>query len=192
MTQLSTPPSPGLSTPRAVEAPGSLGRVAPECGCGCDEQMDPFTSEGKPRRFINGHNSRLPRGGKVTWICTNCGTEKTPFRSEVHERCGNCVSFRSKGPLHPRWEGGRTKKNGYVYVWKPGHAEATKKGYVLEHRLVAEEMLGRPLSGQEHVHHLNRDRGDNRPENLSILQVSEHASLHGKEGNAKRWGSRHD
>lgn len=58
---------------------------------------------------------------------------------------------------------------GYVYVEAPeGHPRANNKGRVLEHLLVMERMLGRPVEASETVHHKNGVRDDNRPENLEL------------------------
>lgn len=78
------------------------------------------------------------------------------------------------------WRGGRfTTVRGYVYVYRPEHPHATKAGYVFEHRLVMEEMLGRLLEAGEVVHHRNGKKGDNRPENLELeASKAAHAQKH--------------
>lgn len=47
------------------------------------------------------------------------------------------------------------------------------------HRIVAEQILGRPLRKGEVVHHVNNDKRDNRPENLMVFNSQkEHAKWH--------------
>lgn len=76
-----------------------------------------------------------------------------------------------RGERNPAWKGGSYIEpgKGYRMIRKPDHPRARANGYVLEHILVAEEMLGRSLEPGEEVHHRNRDRADNRRENLQIF-----------------------
>ena len=60
---------------------------------------------------------------------------------------------------------------------RPGHPMATKIGYVMEHRLIMAEHLGQMLEPIEVVHHINRNKSDNRIENLLLMQKAEHDRL---------------
>jgi len=80
----------------------------------------------------------------------------------------------------------KKKTDGYIMVYFPDHPCSNKDGYIMEHILVMECILGRHLNENEVVHHINHKRDDNRKENLMLMTASEHMSLHMKERHAKR------
>src|SRR6266511_295533 len=86
---------------------------------------------------------------------------------KVFSREDNC------GERHPAWRGGRyTNKQGYVMVWiAPDDPMASMRstiGYLAEHRLVVARWLGRPLTRQDTVHHVDGNRQNNDLSNLQM------------------------
>lgn len=85
---------------------------------------------------------------------------------------------------------GHKKKrgDGYIYVYFPEHPKSTSDGYIMEHVLVMECLIGRWLNDDEVVHHKNKIRDDNRKENLQLMTFKEHAGFHMKERYATKKG----
>jgi len=63
---------------------------------------------------------------------------------------------------------------GYKLLYKPGHPTASKAGYIAEHRIVMEEHLGRLLTKNEIVHHLDGNKQNNVIENLQLMEKRHH------------------
>ena len=78
-------------------------------------------------------------------------------------------------------KGGRRKHNGYILVYCPDHPNKTKCGYVAEHRLIMEKKIGRYLTKEENVHHIDFNKSNNDINNLMLFPTNkEHMSFHQK------------
>jgi len=88
--------------------------------------------------------------------------------------------IQKKGSKCISWKGGRRIGSlGYVLIYMPEHPHANRHHYVLEHRIVMEKHLGRYLKKTEVVDHINRNRSDNRLENLRLFESNkEHMKAH--------------
>ena len=74
--------------------------------------------------------------------------------------------------------GRKMNKAGYVLLCIHDHPNSDTKGYIFEHRVIAEMNCGRFLKSGEDVHHKNEVKYDNRIQNLEIISRSEHTTLH--------------
>jgi hypothetical protein len=133
-------------TPKPEQIPSGIC----ECGCGEKTEIADRTDAksgvffGYPRRFIKGHSGRV-----LTKLSVKRGKD------------------------NPNWKGGKSIRGGYVEVHMPEHPRADKAGNIREHRLVMEQVLGRPLERHEIVHHKNGIKDDNRPENLELWKLKD-------------------
>lgn len=106
----------------------------------------------------------------VDCTCQWCGQPFQVRRHQLKHGRGKYCS-RSCAAHGNAWGGGRTIKDGYVFVLIEG------KQYP-EHRVIMEKHLGRPLRGDEHVHHIDGNRQNNAIGNLRIVTPGEHTRIH--------------
>jgi len=116
--------------------------------------------------------------------CVDCG-ELCSYNVERCHKCGARRSNKMQGGKDSHsWRGGRqTNTDGYILVWiSPNSsffsmAKKTRTAYILEHRLVMAQSLGRCLHSWEQVHHKNGVKDDNRLENLSLVMVGHKGNI---------------
>lgn len=104
--------------------------------------------------------------------CEHCGKIFKPTKDGARRFCNRLCAARGSG-LAKRKER-LTTIHGYSMLYRPGHPMATKAGYVMEHRLLMAESLGRQLAASEVVHHINGNRGDNSLQNLMVMTKEAH------------------
>src|SRR5207302_550498 len=91
------------------------------------------------------------------------------------------------GKNNPSWKGGRTKLGLYLYIYMPDHPYATKHGYVAEHRLIVEQLIGRCLEPDEVVHHKDGNPENNDPENLQLFSSNAEHLARELKGRVPKW-----
>jgi hypothetical protein len=73
----------------------------------------------------------------------------------------------------------KTKMGKYLCEFAPDNPRATAEGYVYTHVLVAEQTLGRYLTKDECVHHIDTVKYNNEPSNLMVFKTkADHSAFH--------------
>lgn len=142
-----------------------------------------YRQQGQPNKRFCSKPCRDQANRKgVEKACEGCGTAMMVVPSYPNKRfCSRpCYeAHRIKRSGIGRMHNGREvikDHAGYLRIWQPDHPMATQ-GRILEHRWVMEQSLDRYLRTDEHVHHLNGVKDDNRPENLQLMDAQDHRLL---------------
>lgn len=110
-----------------------------------------------------------------TLTCKLCGKQyKTTVGSGRPVYCSSSCRYEDAKRPGNSYVG----SNGYRYIKIHDRIGQTKGEYELEHRLVMEEFLNRPLAYNEIVHHKDGDKLNNAIDNLELLTSSAHQRLH--------------
>jgi hypothetical protein len=132
-------------------------------------------------KYCSNKCSSLSRTTRKQIKCSYC--EKEIIRPQCHIRdinycskeCqGKYISKNKIGKNSIRWKGGISNSSGYISI------RTNKGGYKQQHRTVMENFIGRKLSSNELIHHIDQNKKNNSIENLMIVTRSEHAAIHDK------------
>lgn len=99
--------------------------------------------------------------------CPDCGI----VVSKQATRCKLCQNRKHSRDLG--YPIGRKMVNHQGYVLVKVDSQS-KHNYQPEHRLVMEEAIGRKLSQDEHVHHIDANKQNNAIDNLALLTAEQH------------------
>lgn len=134
-----------------------------ECeGPDCSEQVWVKKSEEGRKRFCSMNCHRLSQEQQLQAVCalSSCGKTYRRKSSAVGLYCSRECYLAHRPELAQGW----INADGYRCISTGGNAAA-----LYEHRMLAEQLLGRPLLPTENVHHVNGNRADNRTDGPFVM-----------------------
>lgn len=99
-------------------------------------------------------------------------------KGKRHYCSETCRSADMSGELSVHWRGGKTVSRGRAMLSAPKHPHANGRGYVPHHRVIFEECLGRFLTPDEILHHIDARKENNDVQNLYLTTRSGHRRAH--------------
>lgn len=165
-----------------------------------------MVSEGKRKcQFCNSDKTYVKPSGHEQWfrdekgfICRKCHDKLRKRNYIPHPRiykrrenplidcecgCGEKL-LQYKGSTKRRFITGHshrkniTKDKDYEYVYAPNHPYRNHRNKVYKHRLVMEQHIGRYLTEDELVHHIDENPKNNDISNLKIVSRATHQTIH--------------
>jgi hypothetical protein len=110
--------------------------------------------------------------GEALRIREGLGQKLKGTSREFSQEWKNNISIGRKKWGEENAKGFSVRSNGYVQLTRGEHKHRC------QHDVVMEERLGRRLLPDEVVHHIDRDRSNNNPNNLALVTRSGHTRLH--------------
>jgi len=105
--------------------------------------------------------------------CSPTSVKNILIENNIRRRDCNDREY-PRGENHFNWKGG-VKRGAHIYKMIKTDS---KYGYDYEHRVIMENILGRKLKSDEHVHHIDKNTKNNNLDNLMVLNKDEHLDLH--------------
>lgn len=117
-------------------------------------------------------------GNRQTSFCEICGNPFIPSKYQLRHGhgmfCSNaCKNIGKSGKRSVKWKETTQHAQGYILIHTSDDTPMKR-----EHIVIAEKMIGREITKEERVHHINCIKHDNEPDNLYVCSPSSHMKAH--------------
>lgn len=163
---------------------GKITAVEIECGV-CKKKF--FTNRASGRKYCSRecyYEMKRIRGDRVVWtdeMRERVSKKMSGVNNHGYGKPSKLIGRKRPditGENHPNYKRG-------FYVNKDGYKIIGRR--TRSHRSLVEDFLGRKLSKEEIIHHIDGDKLNNSITNLRIVSRSEHAKIHSTKNNPAKY-----